>query len=302
MNTSYKAIREQYVFWLETLGYSKGVVYGYGIHARDFFLWLESRGISEINRVTGRHLTAFFDNEEIRPNKLYKGAKISPSHLNGTFNAIDKLMEFLHQTGMDNAPTPQNRRIPIDEDERIRNIQPFSIDEIKTLQAQIENTYPDFGYKHRQLKHYQLKLIFTLYYACGLRLREGLKLTAQDIDFNRRTLFVRQGKNGKDRIVPLSENVCNALQDYVYNFRNLIKRGHDRLFLQRETAMLKDLRRLQSLCNDDGIRGKRLYFHILRHSIATHLLQNGMTIENISRFLGHGCLQSTQNYTHIANR
>lgn len=204
--------------------------------------------------------------------------------------------------GMDGAPSPQNRRITIDRNERIRNIEPFTEEEIKAKQAMINETYPDYSHKHRELKHYQLKLVFILHYACGLRLSEGMNVTAKDIDFNRRTLFVRQGKNYKDRIIPLSDNVLTALQDYIYNFRNLIKCGHNRLFIQPRITLSLDLKHLHSLCKGESIQGKRPTFHVLLHSIATHLLQNGMSIENIARFLGHNSLTSTQIYTHIVNR
>jgi integrase/recombinase XerD len=299
MNTGYREIHEQYVFWLETLGYSKHIIRKYNSCAKEFFLWLAEQNTTAVHQITGRHLTAFFDWQEIRPNRKNKGEKISSERLNDYCMAVDKLMEFLHQMGADYAPPPQNRRITIDQNERVNNIQPFTIDEIKTLQAHIENIYPESNYKHRETKQYQLKLVFAVHYACGLRLSEGAKLTAKDIDFNRRTLFVRQGKNYKDRIIPLNDNVLNALQDYVYNFRNLIKCGHDRLFINHHVTLLNDLHHLHSLCTEESIQGKRLYFHILRHSIATHLLQNGMSIENIARFLGHSGLESTQIYTHL---
>jgi len=99
----------------------------------------------------------------------------------------------------------------------------------------------------------------------------------------------------------MSDNVYKALQNYLYNFRNSIKCGHNRLFVQSSVGLGKDLKYLHSQCNEQ-IQSKRLSFHILRHSIATHLLQNGMSVENIARFLGHGCLESTQIYTHIVNR
>ena len=302
MNASYKAMHEQYVVWLDTLGFASGSIRRYSACARDFFEWLDTRSITEINRVTQKNIIDFFDWQEIRPNKKYKGTTLSASHLNDYYTATDKLLEFLHQMGADGVPSPLNRRIIVDEAERIRKIDPFTVEEIKTLQALIDETYPASGYRLRQLKHYQLKLIFALFYGCGLRLSEGLNLTAKEIDFNRRTVFVRQGKNYKDRIVPMSENVYNALQDYIYNFRHQTKCGHDRLFVQDPVTLLKDLHRLHSLCSDESIRSKRLYFHILRHSIATHLLQNGMTVENIARFLGHSTLCSTQIYTHIINR
>jgi integrase/recombinase XerD len=302
MNENYKSIHKHYAFWLDTLGFSKHTAANYTNRAGEFFKWLATQNITAINQLEVKHLNAFFDYQESRPNTKFKGATLSASSLNDYFTAIDKLMEFLHQMGADYVPSPQNRRITIDEDDRIRNIQPFTIEEIKALQSLIRDTYPDYNHEHRLLKHYQLKLIFTVHYACGLRLSEGAKLTAKDIDFNRRTLFVRQGKNYKDRIIPLNENVFNALQDYLYNFRNQIKCGHNRLFIQPHITLSLDLKYLHSLCPDESIQSKRPTFHVLRHSIATHLLQNGMTIENIARFLGHGSLSSTQIYTHIINR
>jgi len=302
MNESYKSIHKHYTFWLDTLGFAKHTTANYTNRAGEFLKWLTTQNITEINQLEVKHLNAFFDYQESRPNTKFKGTTLSASSLNDYFTAIDKLMEFLHQMGADYAPSPQNRRITIDEDDRIRNIQPFTIEEIKTLQSLIGKTYPDYNHEHRLLKHYQLRLIFTVHYACGLRLSEGAKLTAKDIDFNRRTLFVRQGKNYKDRIIPLSENVFNALQDYIYNFRNQIKCGHNRLFIQPHITLSLDFKCLHSLCPDESIQGKRPTFHVLRHSIATHLLQKGMTIENIARFLGHGSLCSTQIYTHIINR
>ena len=141
-----------------------------------------------------------------------------------------------------------------------------------------------------------------LYYACGLRFSEGYGLIAKEIDFNRRTVFIRQGKNYKDRIIPMNDNMYHALEDYLYNFRNCIRCRHGRLFVQSPATLQRDLHHLHSLCRNENIREKRLSFHVLRHSVATHLLQKGMDIENIARFLGHSSLTSTQIYTHIVNR
>ena len=302
MNANYKAIHEQYILWLDTLGFAKGTIRSYDSYIRDFLGWLESRSINHIAELKTTHVTAFLEWIEIRPNMKFKGRTLGASALNEYSAAVDRLLEFLHQMGMDSAPPPMNRRVKIDKEERICNIKPFTVEEIKTLQGKIEETYPDYNHEHRQLKHYQLKLIFALHYACGLRLSEGTNLTAKDVDFNRRTIFVRQGKNYKDRIVPMNQNVYNTLQDYIYNFRSRIQCGHNRLLVQDQLTLLYDLHHLHSLCQDEGIQDKRLYFHILRHSIATHLLQNGMSIENIARFLGHSSLRSTQIYTHIVNR
>lgn len=299
MNTHFKAIHEQYVFWLDTLGFAS--IRKYSDRVRDFFQWLENKNITCITRITQNHITDFFDCQQTRKNKRF-GGTLSDNYLNDYFIAIDKLCEFLHQMGAKNMPLPLNYRITIDNEERVKKIIPFTIEEIKLLQATIPDTYPDYKHEHREKKHYQIKLIFALHYACGLRFSEGYNLTANDIDFNKKRLFVQQGKGYKDRIVPITDNIYNTLQDYIYNFRNFIKCDHNRLFIHSNIALLNSLKDLQRTCKSEEVKNKLLHFHVLRHSIATHLLQNGMSVENIARFLGHNTLTSTQIYTHIINR
>jgi integrase/recombinase XerD len=302
MNTSYREINRNYTAWLDTLGFSSGVVYDYNARVRDFLEWLDTQGVSQINQLTQKHITTYFNYLENRPNKRKQGHLLSVSHLNHNFIAIDKLLEFLHGQGLQSAPVPTNYRMRVDKNERIRKLETLTQDQIKTLYNSIENTYLHFGFEHREIKHYQLKLIFTLYYACGLRLTEGLKLRLQDIDFERRTVFVEKGKNYKDRFIPMSAGVYSGLQDYIYNFRNRHKLPHSKLFLHSDNMLSKSLKDLQTTCEDEQIQQKRLSMHVLRHSIATHLLQNGMSIENIALFLGHSSLESTQIYTHIVER
>lgn len=301
MNTSYTEIQKEYTNWLDTLGFSNGLIYDYKFRVRDFLEWLQTQSVNQINQLTDKHINTYFDYLENRPNKRTK-AGLSVSHLNHNFCAIDKLMEFLYQMGMENIPTPTNYRLKVDKQLRINNIEPFSQEEIKTLHANITNTYNHFTFIQKEAKQKQLKLIFALYYGCGLRKTEGYNLTINDIDFDKKTIFIRQGKNYKDRIVPMNESVYKALQHYIYNFRNLQKVNHKRLFIHHTTSLSRSLKELQQTTQNEAIQSKRLTLHILRHSIATHLMQNGMSIENISRFLGHSSLDSTQIYTHIVNR
>ena len=302
MNNSFREINKQYTTWLDTLGFSNGVVADYNYRVRDFLEWLETQSVNQINQLKQKHVTNYFSYLETRPNKRIKGALLSVSHLNHNFIAVDKLLEFLHGQGMQNTPVPTNYRMRVDKDERIRKIEILTKEQIKTLHSEIENTYPKLTFSQREQKHYQLKLIFTLHYACGLRLTEGAKVRFQDIDFERRTVFVEKGKNYKDRIIPMSTGVYNGLQDYIYNFRNKLKLPHNRLFVHGENMLNKSIKHLQSVCEDEKIKQKRLSMHVLRHSIATHLLQNGMSIENISQFLGHSSLESTQIYTHVVEQ
>lgn len=301
MNESYRTIIAEYKTWLDTLGFSEGVVNEYPNRIRDFFEWLQTQGLSQITGLKQTHIERYFTYLEKRPNKRRKGL-ISASHLNHNFLAIDKLLEFLHQHGMKTAPIPTNHRIRPDEQQRINNIEALTQSEIKELYTGIENAYPNRSFLDREAKHYQLKLIFALYYACGLRRSEGYRLTLNDINFDNRTVFVQKGKGYKDRFIPMSEGVYRDLQDYIYNFRNRLKLPHKRLFIHTTGCLNNNLQHLQAITENEALRAKKLTLHVLRHSIATHLLQNGMEIENISLFLGHSSLEATQIYTHIADR
>lgn len=297
MNANFKAIQKEYALWLDTLGFSNSIVYHYKFNVGYFLQWLHTQGVSQINQLTTKQIEGYFEYLQTRKNKRRKGA-LSPAHLNKNFDAIDKFLEFLHQIGMEQAPIPTNYRIYENKLEKVNNLQILTQEEIKILQANIENTYNHFPYKLREQKHEQLKLIFALYYGCGLRRSEGYKLTVKEIDFDKKIIFVKQGKNYKDRIIPMNNGVCKALEHYIYNFRNFLKLDHKRLFITGTYTLNVSLQELQKT---SGIKGKKLTLHILRHSIATHLLQNGMSIESIALFLGHSSLESTQIYTHIIN-
>ena len=299
MNTSYKILITEYGTWLDTLGCSSNMVYCYKLCLHDFFKWLEDRQIYSVIQITAKHITDYHNYLETRPNKVFKGRLLSVPSLIRNFSTVDKFLEFLHNYGMKNAPTPVNRRIKTDKVEQICKIQVLTQQEIKTLYNCIPNTYPNLDFKKRQAQHYELKLIFALYYGCGLRLSEGYNLCIQDINLDKKTVFVKQGKNYKDRIVPMSAGIYNELQNYIYNFRHKLKLNHNRLFICNKFMLYYKLKNLQNACNDENIRSKRITVHLLRHSIATHLLENGMSVENISLFLGHSTLDTTQLYTHL---
>jgi integrase/recombinase XerD len=301
INASYKAITEEYAQWLDTLGYSNSITYSCKLRVVDFFSWLENKQIQSIDLLTNKHLLEYQNYLETRPNKRDKGRLLGTVHINWYFVAIDKLLEFLHSYGMENLPAPINLRLKVNHQEKILPFDVLTQNEIKTLYNSIPDTYPKYHFKERQAKQYELKLIFALFYGCGLRRTEGCNLQIQDVDFDRKTIFVKQGKGYKDRVVPMGDGVYKALEDYIYNFRSRLKLNHNRLFLHCGQALRLKLKHLQNACNDETIQKKRIYIHTLRHSIATHLLQNGMSLENIALFLGHSQLDSTQIYTHIVS-
>ena len=294
----------EYKTWLDTLGFCDFSVYEYPLRVNEFFRWLNENGICKITDLNQKHISQYYRYLENRKNQKRKGL-LSNTHLNRNFIAVDKLLEFLNQLEMKNAPIPTNYRLKIDKEERANKITVLSREQIRTLIDNIKNTYPThLSYRDREAKHQQLKLVFALYYGCGLRRSEGERLKVEDIDFERREIFIKKGKNYKDRIVPMSDGVYRDLEDYIYNFRSHFKGGHyynrkisNGLFVHTSGCLLRSLYRLQATAEIQPT--KKLTLHSLRHSIATHLLQNGMDIENISLFLGHSSLDTTQIYTHL---
>ena len=302
MNTHYKTISEEYALWFDTLGYNPKTRKRYTGIINQFFEWSEAKNISHISQLNHNHIKNYFEYVQTVKSRKTKET-YSIAQLNDIFFAVDKLCQFLYEMGMTTAPAPLNIRIKIDQQQQsIDNTIPFSIEEIKQLQQAIPDTYEQLPFAERQAKHYELKLIFALCYGCALRRMEAYNLTAKDVDFDRKTIFVKQGKNYKDRIVPMNDNVCNTIKDYIYNFRHRLKLNHNRLFVHSLSNLHTELKEVQQATQNPQIQEKRLYFHILRHTMATHLLQNGMEIESIARFLGHNSLVSTQVYTHIVNR
>ncbi|MFY0602151.1 MAG: tyrosine-type recombinase/integrase, partial [Cyclobacteriaceae bacterium] len=151
------------------------------------------------------------------------------------------------------------------------------------------------------------KALLTIFYGCGLRRNEGVHLGIDDINYERRILHVRKGKNYKERFVPFNKNGSKMLQDWVYDHRpQLLKDNRISSFFigyggkpMQPHALYRRLKHLQLATESIELQQKQLGLHTLRHSIATHLLQHGMELQKIQRFLGHSSLESTQIYTHL---
>ena len=149
------------------------------------------------------------------------------------------------------------------------------------------------------------KAMLGIYYGCGLRRSEGEQLNIADINTKDKVLLVSKAKNFKQRLVPFTEAIKADLLNYLHYGWPLLNKGKEKeaFFISRRGDRITGGNlhiRLKQLADKAGIK-KHIGLHTLRHSIATHLLQSGMELEHISRFLGHSSLESTQVYTHIVN-
>jgi site-specific recombinase XerD len=142
------------------------------------------------------------------------------------------------------------------------------------------------------------RLLVRLAYACGLRLSEVLHLRVGDINSQRMVLHIRQAKGRKDRLVPLPAPLLEELRTYWRRYQ-----PHDWLFPGHKpgqplnaAAVQRQLHRVVLACGF----GRRVSFHTLRHSYATHLLEAGVDLVTLQQILGHRDLKTTAHYTHIA--
>lgn len=162
----------------------------------------------------------------------------------------------------------------------------FNKEEVKKLLNSVKNE-----------KH---KLILSLIYSAGLRVSEVIKIKVQDFGFDNNLLFIRQSKGKKDRRTIFSKNLGLKLQDYI---KKENKKGENLLFSSMRGGKLTT-RTVQKIFSQalysSGI-DKRATCHSLRHSFATHLLENDTDIRYIQELLGHQKLETTQIYTKVAS-
>lgn len=151
---------------------------------------------------------------------------------------------------------------------------------------------------------YRNKAMIELMYATGLRVSELINLDINNIDLEEKIVRCF-GKGNKERIVPIGEIALKYLEIYIINYRDTLKKKYlcDKLFLNNHgKAMTRQgfFKILKKIANEQGIE-KNITPHMLRHSFATHLLNNGADLRSIQMMLGHSNLSTTQIYTNINN-
>lgn len=145
------------------------------------------------------------------------------------------------------------------------------------------------------LKH---RIVLTLVYSAGLRGQEVINLKISDIDFERKTIHIRQSKYKKDRIVPLSDFMAKGLQKYIS-----VEHPHIWLFNGKEPDGRYSVRGISWVMRETLKKTtvtKDVNLHSLRHAYATHLLEEGLNIVTLKELLGHAEITTTMIYLHVA--
>ena len=298
-NQSYQYLETAFKEWLDVLGYGPSTVNGMPLLIREFLHHLEQNQIQHINQLQQTHIKSYHEYISTRANQR-RGGGLSNNYINKHVQAIEKFLAFLNHKGVQNVPAPGIRL------EKLHRaaITILTQGEIKEL-FELTNKEPDT--EKEQIIQSRDKALLTIFYSCGLRRNEGVHVSIDDINFDTRILHVKKGKNHKERFVPLNKTNAAYLQEWVYDYRSQIvtnKKEH-RLFIASGGspltggALYTRLKLLQQQSDNTELQQKNIGLHTLRHSIATHLLQAGMSLDKIARFLGHSSLESTQIYTHL---
>lgn len=159
------------------------------------------------------------------------------------------------------------------------------------------------GILHADLNVLQ-SLMVELLYSCGLRVSELVNLKINDIDMNSK--YVRTlGKGSKERIIPIGKKALDALNKYMPERELIIKKYKlpTKKLLILENGRLVNRQDVYNVIHDKGkMINKNISPHTLRHSFATHLLENGADLRVVQELLGHSDVSTTQLYTHISKK
>jgi integrase/recombinase XerD len=145
------------------------------------------------------------------------------------------------------------------------------------------------------------KAMLELLYACGLRVSELANAKIEDLKLDVGYLLVR-GKGDKERVTPVGSPALKRLQEYVRDARPVIAAGKQSplLFIRNGAKPLTRQRIWQMVKDASSTSGRKASPHMLRHSCATHMVENGADLRTVQTILGHADISTTQVYTHVA--
>jgi len=277
--------------YLSTIGYSEETCRSRYLSLKDFFSFLESRKVFEIKEVTAFDVSEFYRQVKERKS-LRSGQPLKEKTVYDIMRCVQVYFGYLldlHKIKINPASHIKFRNY---------NRKPqrivFTQDEIRQL--------------YRAARTRQERCILHIAYGCGLRASEISSLNKEDVRTSENLVIVQSGKNNKRRIVPVNESVMKELQTFIFSIENkneFVFYNHTGSRMQVGTLN----RCLKNIIKKTDF-GKRftseemakIGIHTLRHSIATHLLENGMKLDRVQVFLGHSHAETTEIYTHISQQ
>jgi len=214
---------------------------------------------------------------------------ITNRSINRKISSLNSFYKFLLKVkSIDKNPLVKHKALKTSKKIQI----PFSVDEVEAV-------LDDFNFD-KSFEGFRDKLIIELFYTTGIRRIELVQLKLEDVDLSNRTLKVL-GKRNKERLLPLLDSVIESIKTYLAKRQGLEKIiNSETLFLTKKGDKIYEnlvYRIINEYFSKASTKVKKSP-HILRHSFATHLLNQGANLNAVKELLGHSSLAATQVYTH----
>ncbi len=290
--SSMKGYVERYLEWIQMLNYTERTVKNQRINLGYFLRWCEDRSISSPCEATRDVLTGYqrwlynYRSESGKP--LCFGSQVTRlTPIRGFFKWLSKNNHILYNPAADLDLPKTERRLP----KHILNVR-----EVEQVLGGVDVAGP-LGIRDRA--------ILETLYSTGIRRLELITLRIYDVDMERGTMLVH-GKGRKDRTVPIGERALAWIEKYLRDARPQLSVEPDNgiLFLTADGERLSE-NRLSELAGRyvaAAETGKTGACHLFRHTMATHMLEDGADIRYVQEMLGHEELNTTKKYTHISIR
>ena len=270
---------------LDILGLNPETTQSRYLYLREFFSYLESNKIFTIKQVTPKEIADY--NDYLKAKKSQRtGKALKQKSIYDHMRNLQQYFGYLLEIEVIKSNPASHLKFTNGTEKVERFI--FSQDQIQALY---------------QVANLEEKAILNIGYGCGLRVQEMSDLNKEDIRFSENLVIVQKGKNSKRRLVPISDKIKTELEAFIFSNEN--KRNevfvHSKGQRMQTGTLNKRLKKLiqKAQLNLNETQLNTIGIHNLRHSIATHLLQNGMKLEQVQKFLGHSHIESTEIYTHI---
>ncbi|MFC1853874.1 site-specific tyrosine recombinase XerC [candidate division CSSED10-310 bacterium] len=291
---SLAAIAEEYYEWMQVTNYSERTIQNCRRNLGYFFTWCEERGLLRPADVTKpiveryqRHL--FYYRQQRTGQPLTPGSQqVRLTAIRTFFKWLARKNYVLYNPAGDLYMPRAEHRLPH---------QSLTLAEVERVLSQ-PDLKTNTGIRDRA--------ILETFYSTGIRRLELIKLTVYNVDLERETLFICQGKGKKDRMLPIGTRALDWIEQYLYDIRPqyVVPPDQGCLFLTRwggpfsiNTLSYMVKRHLQNAnINKQGS------CHLFRHTMATLMLENGADIRYIQQMLGHAAIESTKVYTQVSIR
>ncbi len=282
---------EDYLAMLEAKNYTADTVEGRRFGVEAFLVWCAERTLWVPSVITLPILESY--QRWLHRYRKKNGKPLGGSSQRGRLIAVREFFKWLCRSGR--IPWNPASELELPRQEKRLPEDPLSIAQVESILAQPDVSDP-LGIRDR--------CAMELMYSTGMRRCEAVRLESCDVNFERMTVQVRQGKGRKDRVVPVGDRALSWVLRYVEESRPLLalKRGEKALFLTSygEGFNPDVLSRQVSKYVKRAEIGRGGSCHLFRHACATHMLEGGADTRFIQQLLGHEKLETTQIYTQVS--